>query len=425
LVAYHYPPYSGSSGVQRTLAFSRYLAASGWDPVVLTATASSYDQVASAASIPADVPIVRAFAPDAARHLAIKGRYWSRIALPDRWRTWWLTAVPAGLAAIRRFRPQLIWSTYPLATAHAIAATLARRSGLPWVADFRDPMVEDFPDLGILAPSDPALRAARLRVERRTVESAGALVFCTESARRIVRERYPACADDHLHVISNGFDEQDFEAAEAMAPTQLPSGKRILLHSGTIYPGPDRDPTALMVALRELKAAGVVSAANFELRLRNPSHEEYFRRMTEEFGVADLVTILPPLPYHQSLAEMCGANGLLLLQGYTSNPAVPAKLYEYLRARRPILALVNDQGESAATLRTLGISSLAELTDADAAQQLLSLWLRQPGIFSSMLPERSQVNAFARESLTAKLAAVMDPLARNQAATRRSVSDCP
>lgn len=425
LIAYHFPPYSGSSGIQRTVAFSRYLANNGWDPVVLTATASSYDQASGAASIPEHIPIVRAFAPDTARHLALGGRYWSRMALPDRWRAWWLTAVPVGLAAIRRYRPDLIWSTYPIASAHTIAATLARRSGLPWIADFRDPMVEDFPEFGILAPSDPTLRAARLRVERRAVESAGALVFCTNSARRIVRERYPVCPEQRLHVVSNGFDERAFTAAERLAEGLPASGKRILLHSGTIYPGPDRDPTALMIALREIKASGLITAATFELRLRNPSSEEHFRRLAQEHSVEDLVTILPPVPYHQSLAEMCTADGLLLLQGYTSNPAVPAKLYEYLRARRPILALAHTAGETTSTLRTLGITSTCDLTDAYAIRELLALWLENRPTLTATLPERSRVDQYSRECLTRRLATIMDQLVGQRATTAQSAADFP
>jgi hypothetical protein len=87
--------------------------------------------------------VERAFALDASRQLAVRGRYPAFMARPDRWVSWWLGAVPKGLAMIRKYRPQAIWSTYPIATAHKIACTLQRLTGLPWIADFRDPMAQD------------------------------------------------------------------------------------------------------------------------------------------------------------------------------------------------------------------------------------------------------------------------------------------
>src|SRR4051812_32426823 len=122
LIAYHFPPLRGSSGIQRTLRFARYLPEFGWQPAVLTATPGAYPEVAPAsiAEIPAGVPVHRALALDTARHLALAGRYPGFLARPDRWKSWWLSAVPAGLALVRRFAPDALWSTYPIATAHAI-----------------------------------------------------------------------------------------------------------------------------------------------------------------------------------------------------------------------------------------------------------------------------------------------------------------
>ncbi len=141
MVAYHFPPMRGSSGVQRTLKFAQYLPQSGWQPLVLSAHKRAYDNPGDdqLADIPADVPVRRAFALDSGRHLAVRGRYAGFLALPDRWVSWCLGAIPAGLALARRHRPQVIWSTYPIATAHLIGLALHKMTGLPWVADMRDP----------------------------------------------------------------------------------------------------------------------------------------------------------------------------------------------------------------------------------------------------------------------------------------------
>lgn len=414
LIAYHYPPCAVSSGLQRTLAYSIHLQRHGWSAVVLTVDPRVYDRASGhqLQDIPSNVPVERAFALDVAKDLAIRGRYWSRLALPDRWRSWWLSAVPRGLRLIRRHNVQVIWSTYPIATAHLIGATLARMSGVPWVADFRDPMVEYFPELGQTFPQDPVLRHSRLRVERRAMRRAARAVFCTDGARDIVQERYPEFSAQHLHVIPNGYEERAFGEAEAMVTTPPAAGaRRVLLHSGVVYPGADRDPTALFVALRSLASAGIIHAGNFELRLRDPSHVEHFTRLAAAHDIAALVSILPPLPYREALAEMLQADGLLLLQGVTSNPAIPAKLYEYLRARRPLLGLVHPDGESAKTLRKVGIDSVCPLTDSAAIEALLRRWWS--GAPAIQLPEAQQVVRYSREAQTETLARLFDEVSRD------------
>src|SRR5688572_18465464 len=86
LIAFHYPPVATSSGLQRTLAFSKYLPEYGWEPLVLTVSPRAYDVVRNdqLADIPEDIVVKRAFGLDARRHLAVAGRYPSWLATPDR-----------------------------------------------------------------------------------------------------------------------------------------------------------------------------------------------------------------------------------------------------------------------------------------------------------------------------------------------------
>lgn len=95
MIAYHFPPMHGSSGMQRTLRFARYLPDHGWEPIVLAPSPRAYQQTDSGqlADIPQQVRVHRAFALDTARHLTVMGRYPRVLALPDRWVSWWLGAV--------------------------------------------------------------------------------------------------------------------------------------------------------------------------------------------------------------------------------------------------------------------------------------------------------------------------------------------
>jgi len=180
MIAYHFPPFAASSGIQRTLGFARHLPAFGWEPLVLTAHPRAYEHCDRGhIALPAPMVVEPAFALDTARQLSLMGRYPGFAARPDRWISWWLGAVPKGLAMIRKYRPEAIWSTYPIATAHKIACTLQRLSGLPWVADFRDPMAQDG------YPEDPKTWRSFRRIEEATLRRASRAVFVTEGAARM------------------------------------------------------------------------------------------------------------------------------------------------------------------------------------------------------------------------------------------------
>jgi len=368
LIAFHFPPLNVSSGLQRPLSLARYLPRHDWEPVVLTASTRAYEAIdpSSVAALPAGLEVVRAPALDAARHLAVRGWYPGRLGIPDRWGTWFLGAVPAGLALIRRFRPDVIWSTYPLATAHRIGLALHRATGLPWVADFRDPMVEQID--GEWFPADARLRSARLKIERSVARRATVATFCTDTARRIYLERHagslPAGAGGQAtEVIANGFDPEPFDAL-ASAPAPVAGSRPLtLVHSGTLYPGPDRDPGAFLAALCELRQRGVLPAG-LRVVLRATGFDATYRPLISQLGLDDVVELAPAISYRAALREILDADGLLLFQGHTSNPAVPGKVYEYLRARRPILALVDAGGETAALLRGAGVGTLLPIDDA-------------------------------------------------------------
>ncbi len=393
LIAFHYPPVTGSSGLLRTLSFSRDLPLHGWRTRVLSACPRAYERTSDdlLAMIPAGTGVVRAWALDTARHLAIGGRYADVLALPDRWVTWLLGAVPAGLRMILARRPGVVWSTYPIATAHLAGWLLHRLTGVPWVADFRDPMVEQDPRTGDWTPADARLRSVRLRIERLCAARAARLVFCTEPARRIFIERHGPHMESRSVVIPNGYDEEAFAGAEADHPRRAKRQGEplVLLHSGIIYPTPDRDPGAFLDALQSLRRQGEVDPARLRVVFRASGHDDWLRARIRERECEDLVTLAPPLPYRQALREMLDADGLLVFQGYTSNPAIPAKIYEYIRAGRPILALADPEGATAGLMRSDRLGVLADIASTPAIEAALRKFLvdTRSGALQGLPPE--------------------------------------
>ena len=411
MIAYHYPPMRGSSGIQRTLKFSQYLPQCGWSPVVLSAHPRAYtnpgdDQMGD---IPASVPVHRAFALDTARHLAFRGRYAGFMALPDRWVSWCLGAIPAGLRLIRRHRPAVIWSTYPIASAHLVGLALRRLTGLPWVADLRDPMTD------VSYPENPLTRKVYLWIERQTVKHCTVAVCTTPGAIVTYHTRFPDIPRERFRLIENAYDEENFAEAEAEGAVRAGApacgaGRLTLVHSGVIYPS-ERDPVPLFQALAALLRQDAIGADTLRVVLRATGHDSYLADLIREHGIESVVELAPHIPYRAALTEMLTADALLVLQATNCNHQVPAKLYEYLRARRPILALTDPAGDTAATLRQAGIDTIAPLDDRAAIGAMLPRFLAQVRGGNAPLASAATITANSRRARTEQLARLLDQVA--------------
>jgi peptidoglycan/xylan/chitin deacetylase (PgdA/CDA1 family)/glycosyltransferase involved in cell wall biosynthesis len=403
MIAFHFPPQAGSSGILRTLNFVKYLPRNGWQPLVLSAHPRAYVECRDdlLKSIPAHTKVVRAPALDAAKHLSIRGKYPGWFALPDRWASWWPGGIWAGMKLIKQQKPDVIWSTYPIATAHLIGASLAKRSGLPWIADFRDPMIT------ASYPADRMQRRMWQWLEGRILEGATKCVFTSDRAAQMYRVRYPSMASKCV-VIENGFDEEAFIGNVAIR-TGVNADQLLMLHSGIIYPK-DRNPSAFFQAISVLLAQGVLSRESLRIRFRAPHHGDEVQACAERFGVADVVEIAAPIPYREAIAEMMGADLLLVFQGENFNSQIPAKIYEYLRCEKPLLGLVDKSGDTAAQLGEFMSVRLASINDRTDIVLALKKWLklRQEVSFQEALRKDAiEVHRYSRIHQAGRLSLLM------------------
>jgi glycosyltransferase involved in cell wall biosynthesis len=312
------------------------------------------------------------------------------------------------LRLIRRYRPDVIWSTYPIATAHLIGMALHRLTSIPWVADFRDPMTEVDPITGENHPGDTSLWRMRRWIESRTVRTCSRAVVVTPGSLRIHADRYAILPSSHWALISNGYDEQIFSKVAQLPRVENLRRPLVLLHSGVLYPTPDRDPRALFAAIGKLRAEGRISAEDLKIVLRASGHDERYKRQIHEHRIEDIVSLKSPIAYVAALAEMLSADGLLLFQGYTSNPAIPAKLYEYLRAKRPILAMVDSEGDTAGVLRKAGVGRIVPLESSEKIAAALVEFLEGLRTGREPIASDTEIASHSRESKAAELAAVLD-----------------
>ncbi|MGH8260217.1 MAG: glycosyltransferase, partial [Steroidobacteraceae bacterium] len=142
--------------------------------------------------------------------------------------------------------------------------------------------------------------------------------------------------------------------------------------------------------------------------LRASGAEGDYLAELRRLGIDDIVRLEPPVDYLAALREMLSVDGLLLLQAANCNAQIPAKLYEYLRARRPILALTDPQGDTARTLRKLQTGRVARLESAEEIGTALMQFIEEVRRGSIGVPSETTVSRYSRKSETGELACLLD-----------------
>jgi glycosyltransferase involved in cell wall biosynthesis len=311
---------------------------------------------------------------------------------------------------VRRFAADpfdIVYSTSPHATAHLIARCIARRTHRPWVTDFRDPWFEDVAEPG--APNGALFRAIDRRLERRVIESCQAVVTSTTSLRDMLRGRYSRETPDKFTPILNGYDEADFASAVAVDRSDE---NLVILHAGIVN-AEFRDPRPFFVAVRRCANEGLVELDRLRIRfLGGGSFGESAEVATavRQLGLGPVVQFLPRVAYAESLRELAGADVLLLLQSSPDTTGlVPAKLYEYLRAQKPVVALVQP-GATGEILGTVGGGWQADPADAGALHDVMAdvfgRWRART--LGDQKADLAVLRRFDRKSLAGELAALFD-----------------
>jgi glycosyltransferase involved in cell wall biosynthesis len=405
IVAYHYPPEGSSSGVLRSLKFSKYLPRNGWIPHILTLRQSLYTvrDEGLLRDIPAEAVVHRTLGFDNARHLAIKGRHFAFLSIPDRFVSWFFFGTAKGLAAMRTEGLQAIYSTSPPATAHLIAAALKAITGAAWVADFRDPWIEaDFPVRGSIRYRIESV------LERMVMRRCDCIVVTTPYLKAEFLSRYPELQADKIEVIYNGYDESDFR--DNNVGTR--SGRFEIIHAGLVTPE-FRNPLPLLQTVASLIQQG--SLPRYQVKITFLGGDWWvsspdFTAEVKRLGLDGVISVEGRVSHQEALKRLAQAAVLLLLQASDdTRNLIPAKAFEYLRIGRPILA-VTLEGATASLLKDRDHCFVKKPTDLvglrNAILSLYELW-RKGG---DGLQAGVAVCEYERSHLTSQLARILDRL---------------
>ncbi len=410
MISHHFPPMAGS-GANRALAFARYLPNYGWQPVVVTPDldwASPRDD-ALLNEVPADLRVVRTRSfekkPHAERASAVGGsarqpaphalkRHLGHLKrFPDAHLGW----LPFALAAARRQRFDVAYSTSGPFTSHVVGLLLKRLTGKPWIAELRDGWYRwnraIFPDYPVWRDG------LERRLENAALRTADRVVLVTERMACAFRQQYRDLPAGHFAVVSNGFDPLQFDTSAGVGNAERWS----VLHAGALYYG--RSLAAFVEAVRSLARADPAFARDFRLELVG-SLDAAARAEIERAALGDRVRVRGQVDHRAAIDAMRSADALLLVANTTpgAEATVPGKLFEYLAVGRPVLAVAPPASSTADVLAQTGGGWLAPAGDADAIAGVLRDAYRQRSAPVCI----SNLERFDRRALTGSLARIFE-----------------
>jgi glycosyltransferase involved in cell wall biosynthesis len=372
LVTYSYPPVE-RSGARRPAALAKYLPRFGWRPVILTpriegaprndefVTETDYRDVLVdwKAKLRLDqhrtlheqfgLSLSKQAGADKPHTLAITVLK-NLLTFPDLTKGWIPYAVKAVEDIKRANQPiDAIITTFPPASAHMIGARAKQILGVPWIADFRDLWTQD---ITTMRPRD--LQFLQVPLEKKTLRTADVLIGVSDPWSARLAGRYRS---HDVVTVPNGFDPDDFHPRPAV------TRKFTITYAGVLYQG-QRDPSLLFETLSNLIRENVIPAADVLVRFYAPP-EAWLLPLVRRFGLEPVVELNGIVKRKEVLQREMESHILLLLSW--TNPKDTGlhtgKLFEYLGAERPILAIGGNRGVLTQVLEETGAGIHASSKD--------------------------------------------------------------
>lgn len=423
IITYYWPP-GGGAGVQRWLKFVKYLPEYGWKPVVYAPENPEYTAIDHSLEkdIPAGTEILKtrvwepydfykkfvglkkedkinsAFVSEKKKPkhfenlaIAIRGNFF----IPDARKFWVKPSVKYLAKYLQKNPVDLIVSTGPPHTMHLIAYNLKHATGLPWIADFRDPwtQISYYKDLKLLPFADNKHK----RLEKKMLAGADRVMVVSDGMKKEFNE----ICNREYQVIPNGYDEDDIPKTKIIRDKKFS-----LAHIGTL--ATSRNPAALWKALKQIADENKGFRENLEIKLVGKV-DIHVLEMIKSHGLEKNLHLIPYLSHDKVVEEQHKSAVLLLLIHDTPKAGLilTGKLFEYLSARRPILCIGPEDGnaakiisetESGATVNRENISGLK--------QQILQFYtdFGQGTDFTGA----KKIESYSRRALTGQLSEMMD-----------------
>ena len=378
ILTYYWPPGSGP-GVQRWLKFSKYLPQFEVQPTVITVKNGSYPSVDASLldDIPSDLEVhhtktVEPFAIyNALRgkkgnsvevgmgNLKSKPSLLSSVAnyvranyfIPDARKGWNSFAYKKALEVIDNEKPDCIITTGPPHSTHVVGERINKETGLPWIADMRDPWTTIYYN-AFLNRTEQTMQKDKA-LEDLVLSNASAIVVASTAMKDEFSNR-----SKNISFIPNGYDEEDFQ------------DKFILAYTGNLKS--NQNCASLWAALKELSENSDFKM-NFRLEVTG-NVDEGIQSEWEKLGLSELIDVRPFVPHKESIEIIHSAHMLLLPIPSSENNKgiITGKIFEYLASRRPILSIGPKDGNAAEILSMCGKETMLDYSDKIGMRTMIS-----------------------------------------------------
>ena len=356
-IAYYFPPFPSIASM-RSWKLAKYIRELGWEPVVL---ASESDVGEWGYSLP-DVDVHRIenklFMEGPSRktkarltgiyhpasgttrtknmpdfiYRAARSSKWALreiFAFPDDYNDWRKKALEYARNLVSQVKIDLILSTSGPFSSHIVASTLSKETGIPWVADYRDLW-----SLNHNSIHTSIRRAIERKYEVTVVESASAIITVSDPLSFVQKELLQM----ETMTITNGFDPEDYQEEVDSDPIFS------VIYTGNVYEG-KQNPSLLFEAIDRLLTNGQIERDKLEIHFYGPERRPLVNLLKGK-GIDDMVHIHDGIPFTECVRRQKAATVLLFLNWNDPREKglFSGKLFEYLGARRPILAISRNQG---------------------------------------------------------------------------------
>lgn len=427
IITYYWPP-SGGAGVQRWLKFSKYLPEFGWQPVIYTpenpeipAVDESLLKDVNSSTVVLKRPIMEPFG--LYKRLTGKGKdaklgsgfireekgvsllenisvfVRGNFFIPDTRMLWIRPSVNFLLKYIKENGIDVIISTGPPHSMHMIALGLKKRLGIKWIADFRDPWtnIDYYKDLKLTAFSDRKHK----RLEKEVLVNADTVI----SVGPTLSNELELLGAGKVVTITNGFDTED------MSDEMLVRDKKFsIVHIGSV--NKDRNHEVFWSAIAELQSEHPSLKDDLEIRFVGKVDVSVFDRI-KKYGLENNFVHVPYIRHDEVFSAMKKANVLYLPVNNAPNAKgiLTGKFFEYMAARRPVLAVGLPDSDIGSIIRELKLGNIFNFADKQGIKEYIaSLFLKFRNNQDVIV--KADVSRYSRKNLTKRLCEVLEDITK-------------
>ena len=416
VITYYWPP-AGGSGVQRWLKFVKYLPEFGVTPVVFTVKDPEYavfdESLKNEVSDDLEVLKGEIWEPNqllaklggkskkvSAGFLDAKPSLTNRILrfiranyfIPDSRKFWVKPSVRLLSDYLSDKKFDAVITTGPPHSVHLIGLALKKKFGLKWVADFRDPWtsIDYFHNLPLTRSS----LKKHQELERQVLKNADDVIVV---GGKMKQEFDPI--NENVHVISNGYDTYNGEGKVALDPDFS------LTYAGLM--NDDRNPKALWRVLSRMTAANTEFKSDLKIRIVGTCSPEVLKSI-EDNGLSANLDYLGYQDHDQVARYQQSAQVLLLTVNEvpSAKGIVTGKIFEYMQARRPVLAIGPTDGDLAEIIEKTRSGVILDFGDEGGMEKVIHGFYQQYKTRSLVVNSRN-IEGYSRRNLTGELCEIL------------------